>query len=106
MQPVDSAAAIITLPEKYERDWDYLKNLADLRDRVTAYFGYFIAKVLGARSWHEMTEFVRDFYGPIAAKFGTIHEKTNANAGRAHGRSVGVAGLIVDAASDQIRIQS
>jgi hypothetical protein len=44
-----------------------------------------------------MLRFVREFYGPIVARHGTIYEKTTDTASLAHGWSVGVAALIAGA---------
>lgn len=44
-----------------------------------------------------MIAFVKDYYGPIAAKHGTLCEKRDDTSSLAHGWSVGVASLVVDA---------
>ncbi len=68
----------------------YLERSVD--GRVTPYYAYFVA-----RSFEHGAglDFVRAFYGPIAREYGTIYEKTTAEASLAHGWSVGVAALIV-----------
>ena len=66
-----------------------------LAAKVTAYYGYFVARALEHRSRERALAFVRDFYGPIAREYGTLYEKTSADASLAHGWSVAVAALLV-----------
>jgi hypothetical protein len=47
------------------------------------------------RSREAALEFVREYYGPIAERWGTIVERTNADYSLAHGWSVAVAALAV-----------
>src|SRR5262249_14599691 len=63
--------------------------------KVTAYYAYFVARAMAHRSRERALAFVREFYGPIARAYGTLYEKTSADASLAHGWSVAVADLIV-----------
>ncbi len=62
----------------------------NLRKRVTPYFAYFIANALRYVSIERSMKFIREYYGPIARDFGTIYEKTEANASLAHSWSIGI----------------
>lgn len=66
-----------------------------LAQRVTPYFGYFVAQALRHISQERVIAFVQDFYKPIAQVYGTIYEKTSGNASLAHGWSVGFASLLI-----------
>lgn len=66
-----------------------------IRDRVTAYYAFFIAKALKQHCPEKMMPFIKKYYGPIAESYGTIYEKTNGNASLAHGWSIGIASLII-----------
>jgi len=65
-----------------------------LAGRVTPYFACFVAKAFHRASPARATAFVRDFYGPIAERHGTIYEKTSAVSSMAHGWSVGIVPLL------------
>ncbi len=90
--PHATAAPLSSLPVPSEPG--YLLDDRNLLGRVTLYFGYFVARAIGRSSRVEMLDFVKRFYGPIAARHGTIVEKTGDHASLAHGWSVGVASLI------------
>lgn len=80
---------------------EYMINVIDndfnmIRNRVTAYYAYFIAKALQRHVPERVIPFIKKYYDPIADVYGTIYEKTNANSSMAHGWSIGIASLIVD----------
>ena len=98
--PQATAAALLAFPDSPRReaalDWLQAEEAAGgLARRVTPYFGWFVAAALALRSREAMLGFVRGFYGPRAARWGTIPEKTHDDASLAHGWSVGVAALLV-----------
>jgi hypothetical protein len=66
-----------------------------LKERVTPYFAYFVARAFGLVSHERAVAFIRGFYGPIAREYGAIYEKTSGNASLAHGWSVGIVPLLL-----------
>lgn len=68
---------------------------AEIPPRVTPYFAYFVAAAFAERSPDDAVAFIRDYYGPIADRWGTIVERTNADYALAHGWSVAIADLAV-----------
>jgi hypothetical protein len=90
--PHATAAALASLP--VARGLAYLRDEERVRQRVSPYFAYFVARALGRFSPAEMVGFIQRYYGPIALRHGTIGEKNADTASRAHGWSVGVAGLL------------
>jgi hypothetical protein len=75
---------------------DRLLGTADLEKRVTLYYGYFVAAALARDSPERAVRFVKSFYGPVAERYGTLYEKTNADASMAHGWSVGIVDFLVE----------
>jgi hypothetical protein len=93
--PHATAAAVSALPGT--DGVGYLLGDCQMRQRVTAYYAYFVARAIGKASRERMRQFIEDYYGPIAARYGTIWEKTDDRAASlAHGWSVGVAALLTD----------
>jgi hypothetical protein len=93
--PHATAAALSSLP--VTKGWLYLRDERRVRQRVSPYFAYFVAAAIGKSSVEEMVGFIKRYYGPIADRHGTIHEKIADTASLAHGWSVGVAALLVTA---------
>lgn len=97
--PQATAAAVCAFPGSPRApaalDWLLAEQAAG---RVTPYFGLFVARALGLRSRAHQLAFVREHYGPRAARWGTIPEKTTDGASLAHGWSVGVAALLAGGA--------
>jgi hypothetical protein len=73
-----------------------------IKERVTAYYAYFVARAFAQHSRERALTFIRSFYGPIAETYGTIYEKTSGNASLAHGWSVAVASLGVMESADKM----
>jgi hypothetical protein len=93
--PHATAAALVSLPGA--RGLAYLRDEPRVWPRVSPYFAYFVAAALGKFSREEMIAFIKRYYGPIAARHGTIREKVADTASQAHGWSVGVAALLAPA---------
>jgi len=98
--PHATAATIVSLGT--EQGLSYLAN-GDWSDRVTPYFGYFVAAALARLGRPVMLDFIRRHYGPSVERYGTIVERTDDTYSLAHGWSVGVAELICTAAADGSR---
>lgn len=90
--PHATATALTSLPTA--RGLASLRDEQQVRQRVSPYFAYFVAAALGKASPEEMIAFIKRYYGPIAARHGTLHEKVADTASLAHGWSVGVAALL------------
>jgi hypothetical protein len=85
--PVDRATLLPGL--------DRLVGTPDLAKRVTLYYGYFVAGALARDAPERAVRFVKSFYGPVAERYGTLYEKTSAEASMAHGWSVGIVDFLV-----------
>lgn len=65
-------------------------------ERVTAYFGYFIADGLWKSvSLDAAKKFIVKFYSRIVGNRDTIYEKTSDHASLAHGWSVGFVSILL-----------
>ncbi len=97
--PQATAAAVLAFPDSARAaaavEWLLEEHRGGrIAERVTPYFAWFVARAIGTRSREAMSGFVREHYGPVAARLGTIPERTNEDASLAHGWSVGVAAIL------------
>lgn len=78
---------------------DYILDQIDkpnLKQIITPYYAYFIAKALKKKSPNLAKKFILEYYNPIVLSYGTICERTVEDDSMAHGWSVAIASIICD----------
>ena len=74
---------------------DMLEDMDMIKNTVTPYFAFFVAKALKYHYPERFDCFVDQYYVPIADRHGTVYEKTDELSSMAHGWSVGIATLLI-----------
>ena len=87
--------SVPTDPRPLERSLAFITDTADLDERVTLYYGYFVAGALARHDPARAIDYIRRRYGPVARTYGTLYEKTHDRASLAHGWSVGIVDFLV-----------
>jgi hypothetical protein len=74
----------------------YIDNdLEGIKNKVTAYYAYFIAKSLHNYDSDKTIDFINKYYLDMVSKYGTLYEKTNDLSSMAHSWSVGIIEFLV-----------